>query len=843
MLYSQSVLEGASSATTSTSTRSEVDSLQRRELVEGPGADHTQIVVELHRAVSADKSKAAGVGDSAAGIRSSAPELHLLASARTSDTPRRRQFVVVAVCDDASTQPGVHASCAVRRCTSCVLPSETRATTTAAAAARRFVISLTNLHSGKVGGDVVIRQRQLTPTRSTQPATSTVAPGRRSDQPTAASVAPSSLVVSPRRSSNQHDWREMSKDLWSLRALLANHEDISIDESMDESAAAATPVTTTTATTPQSADDVSVKSSADTVISVDDRPPPETPAAAAVADPGVAAAAAPASGEEEGLTRKPSIRRQNYREAIARRQNHRLQTAAAAAAAAAAGVSNELAVPTSSLEASSEPTDTESSLSFDRCGPHPSSTASSVDTTASSFCDSLTSTDSTPGGSGSDGHGSGHRLEHLRGDSGYRSLEAQQSLGQVRDFRRQSASHSLLDSSANVIYEDQMVAPPGDDVRAPASSSSVVVSVQQTAAVSIPLSAATADPTAAPARSGHRHNKAAQRKRIQYRCERQAVEIHDSVAVGDPVDYKATHRSHRHHHHQQQQQAVRRSPDAEGAMESWGERGPAGSTATTTTTKPSLFSRLLRTTHVGSSSGGAAAAAASRRHSLARMQRDYSIDERSNAIFNEFLRHDPAYDTKQTLSVHARSSRSAAAARRSRAPRSSTSRSARRHVVTVAAAEALSADGRGSHTAPSTAAASPLFVRKHLLVEALADPRLSRGPSPVAGRRRSEGSSGGGLATDDVVVATIRATVDDRRRRSSTPADQSPSDSRPSSSGTDPTAADIAESFPTRLDDPGSDVGDERQEHVTTGAQQRRTGATSRSIPVIQLTTDEDTLP
>jgi len=496
-----------------------------------------------------------------------------------------------------------------------------------------------------------------------------------------------------------------------------------------------------------------------------------------------------------------------------------------------------------------------------------SSLASSNETTASSFGDSMTSTDSTAGGSGSDGHGAGHRLEQLRGDSGYRSLEAQQSLGQAREFRRQSASHFLLDSSANVIYEDQVTTTTTtscDDVRAPASS--VVVSVQQTqqhstavAAASIPVPLSTAADTTATSGAAdnvHRQNKAAQRKRIQYRCDRQDIEIHDSVAVGDPaVDYKVTqHRHHHHHHHHHHRQPHRRSTDADTVAENLTERvamGTTTTTTTTTTTKPSLFSRLLRTTHVGSGSAAGGGSVSSSRNSFIRIQRDYSIDERSNAIFNEFLRHDPTYDIKHTLSVHARSSRSA---RRSRVPRSPVSaRAARRRLAaedqtssTLTSAETPPADGnsqppRGytSHTAPNTTTTSPLLNHKNLLVDVFSDARVSTslisppGQSPErGGRRRSEGSRG---LTTGLTAAAIHATDGDRRRASMS-TEQSPSDER-RLEDTEQTASESGSATQRSQDD---DV--ERPVAMSMTSQRRSGATTSRRIPVIQLTTDDDTL-
>ena len=856
------------------SARSDVEQLRRRVSAEAPEPDRTQIVVEVHPTALNGKSKVRGDRGTAPSVRSSAPELHFLTSTAleaddtdTSEPRRKRQFVVVAVADDVvrlSKHAGVHrAASGVRRSGSCTLPITMRSPTTT----RRYVISLSNLDTGKSGSDAVLTQCHSSSPTSSQRASSTIASAGSSDQAASVTVAleaPTWLASPKCAATSDGDCREVSKELWSLRALLANHSDISIEESVDEATTAETGTSVTT--TPQSADDVSVKSSADTVVGVDDRPLPTTSTTAAqppgsttvttaVADPQQqpSADAEPTNGGDDGVTRKPSIRRQNYREAIARRQNHRLQAAAAAAG------SNELSIPTSSVEASSEPTDTESSLSFEWW-----TYASSNETTASSFGDSMTSTDSVGGGSVSDGHGGSHRLEQLRGDSGYRSLEAQQSLGQVRDFRRQSASHFLLDSSANVIYEDQMaMTTSADDIRAPVSASSVVVSVQQmqystAVGASIPVSLSTADAAASGSSNvrsaGHRYNKAAQRKRIQYRCERQAVEIHDSVAVGDPIEYKVTHPSHHHHHqyhhhHHHQphhQQPHRRSTDAgSSAVENLAERGSMATTTTptTATAKPSLFSRFLRTAHVGSGSSAGSSGIASRR-----MQRDYSIDERSNAIFNEFLRHDPAYDTKHTLSVHARPSRP----RRSRISRSPmSSRSGRRRLAveehassTLSTGETLPAEVQsqrlrdGSHTAPVTSATSPLLVRKHQLVEALADPRLSTWTMRET-RRRSEGSNRFGT---EVTAATVHATVNDPRRRASTSVDQSPTGNCRSSDAERKTSESVDTlSTQRRHDDAGADVPDDRPT-TSQHSCQRRSAATSHRIPVIQLTTDEDTL-
>ena len=841
----------------------DVDRKQRR----APTEETTShIVIELHPG-QRDHADSAPISDQdpVHVIRSSAPELHLFTSiaAQSQIAPQRRPFVVVAVADDVTrmtSQLGVHTA-AIRRTGSCTLPTGNRSSPTT----RRLVISLTNLNdAARSTREVVLPAR--CPSSSQPASSSTAISGCSPDRAPSMSLMPGCSIATA-----AGDWREVSKELWSLRAMLADHEDISIDESVDES-------TTATTTTPQSTDNVSVKSSADTVVGVDDRPvsnasadPPSTstPISCDAGDThlppvGVVSEAPANHGNtanegDDCVTRKPSIRRQNYREAIARRQNHRLQSEASG--------SNELSVPTSSVEAAS---DTESSLSLDRCM-YAGSGASSVDTTASSLGDS---TDSTAGGS--DVPSGGHRLEQLRGDSGYKSLETQQSLGQARDFRRQSASHFLLDSTANVIYEDQMVtATSSDEQRAPASSSTVVVSVQHstTAGVAIPVSIATADSTTSVTpsmRSGHRHNKAAQRKRIQYRCERQAVEVHDSVTIGEPAEQKLIHRHHHQHqnHDQPRQQAHRRSHDADSAQlhsaaQSTTTATTTTLTTTTTTKTSSLFSRLLRTSHAaaGSSAGGSSVAA--RRSSLVRMQRDYSIDERSNALFNEFLRHDPAYDSKHTLSVHSRGSRPP---RRVRPTRASPSAGGHRLAVDelsasttpTAAAETPIAESRrhrSPHTAPNTTTTSPVLSHKHIHDDAPRLPTVSLlGYSTLrVGRRRSDGSSGDRLTTD--AAMRTAAASGDKPRRASTSADQSSSpDTRPSPCSEHTLAAnEFNVDFAIRA--AAADDGDVQrctdedgasQTHSSTAATehacQRHSATTSRRIPVIQLTTDEDTL-
>ena len=275
-MNTRKLTEGASSAAQpcelQTSTRSDV---QRRDSMDDvPGAEHTQIVVEVHPAAQNVELKVLGDRDTGTGcVRSSAPELRTVttsddhAAARTPEPPRqKRQFVVVTVADDVNrrltTHAGVHAvtaaaSSGVHRSGSCTLPSSARSPTSSR---RRFVISLMNLDTDKsnISSRSVGPQCRPTVLSSLQ---SSVASGCSSDQTASLTVAveassstSSRCVTAP----SDGDWREASNELWSLRAMLANHDDTSVDESVDEAT-----TTTTTATSPQSADDVSVRSSAD----------------------------------------------------------------------------------------------------------------------------------------------------------------------------------------------------------------------------------------------------------------------------------------------------------------------------------------------------------------------------------------------------------------------------------------------------------------------------------------------------------------------------------------------------------------------------------------------------
>lgn len=602
------------------------------------------------------------------------------------------------------------------------------------------------------------------------------------------------------------EWREASKELWSLRAMLADHDgdETSVDEPPDDDGVGAgalppAPVTVAVATSGpasvgsgtgssekgdnsettnsqgQSPDEVSTKSNETVVCKTEMKESSEllplsgeatttTTTAAEVGAFSTSTAAtsvsttAPGLPDDEPLRRVPSVRRQTYRNAIARRlqQQKELEkrTAACEETAAMTESTGSDVMPSSSPAAaaataatadSSAPstpgvvgapsttgltTDTESSLSFERylgggsggggtgrtgaslpgtatssggySGSVAATASSSLDTSLS-FRDSITSTDSVGAASvssfysdcSSAGSQANHRLEQLRGDSGYRSLEAQQSLAQCCGAGAGgtsgigSVAPAYRRLSADVIREDERESICGGGTTATTTAAVLTSSTKQLTVHLSRQNLATIE-----------HGKAAERKRIRYKCsERQVVQ--DSVATADhgtgssaivrhlkaasievpptaetaaaaasvdpstdrirsasfsgfasapPVGPEMTsatdrdrldvsaaltqrpqrhsrHQHHRHHHHRhrtQQQQQQQHQPIQ--------KHLPFGSKSSS-----SFLSCLLR---------GATSAVG--RAALSRTsppQRDYSIDERSDALFNEFIRYDPAYDT------------------------------------------------------------------------------------------------------------------------------------------------------------------------------------------------------
>lgn len=368
------------------------------------------------------------------------------------------------------------------------------------------------------------------------------------------------------------------------------------------------------------------------------------------------------------LRREPSIRRQTYRKAIAKRQRR-----------------HELLPP----KQDDEVTDTESSLSLEKSASIPAAS-----TSVESFRDSTTSTDST-------GENHAYRLEQLRGDSGYKSLETQQSLGGTRfDFRQTY----FVPEEGSIIREDEPVSPlPQQPI------GKVVVGGERRTETGFPNDALALLSKISPSMPSYlcyhsgatkrtSKSKAAEKKRIQYKSDRQAVQVYDSVHEQElPVvssgsstvtachhGQSSTVTTHQHgssstvtthhygpsstvttHHHSptssvtaHHQLSTVTGHHQHQPHEHPSDAGPdADSGKQSTKSSSSLFSRLLKSHS---------------RRPLVRMQRDYSIDERSDALFNEFIRHDPTYDTKHTLCVTTARSPRSGHRHRNRTARSST---------------------------------------------------------------------------------------------------------------------------------------------------------------------------
>ncbi|ESO10221.1 hypothetical protein HELRODRAFT_168105 [Helobdella robusta] len=343
--------------------------------------------------------------------------------------------------------------------------------------------------------------------------------------------------------------------------------------------------------------------------------------------------------EELNLVRKPSVRRQTYRNAIARRQakEERLQQKSEIKMEPK-NEKNELNANTTqklNLTTGSETSqDTESSISFERF----LATGGSCSTTAASLScdDSNASTDST-------GESHLYKLEKLRGDSGYKSLENQQSLNMRYDYR---STLNFVPQESNIISEDELMMSP---IVTGASSSipvltrrvhsadenlvrtnSIIPNVELIAP-SVPQSSVAVNKSSTNLSLFTKmsqqvllsRNKAAEKKRIQYKCDRQLIKIQDSFIDAGFKNVKVTTTS---------SQCVAPKPP----FYSSGSINLSNSSFAS-----SFISRFLKSHS---------------RRSLVRMQRDYSIDERTDALFNEFLRFDPALEIKHTLCVTRRPS-------------------------------------------------------------------------------------------------------------------------------------------------------------------------------------------
>lgn len=202
------------------------------------------------------------------------------------------------------------------------------------------------------------------------------------------------------------------------------------------------------------------------------------------------------------------------------------------------------------------------------------------------------------------------RLERLRGDSGYKSLENQQSL---------RTSFQVIIQESNVTSEDETTFRPR--VLAPLSSSQILTRRVHSAddtLVAIPLSlfSVTDETTKCIVNKSHK------------------VTLSDNLV-------KERRDRHKNDHKSSQRTNIFSHSKCRNNL--------ASSSEVVTAVKPHLCNTsLLSTTSSFASSLFSRFLKSHARRTCTRTQRDYSIDERSDAIFNEFLRFDPTLEMRHT---------------------------------------------------------------------------------------------------------------------------------------------------------------------------------------------------
>ena len=214
-----------------------------------------------------------------------------------------------------------------------------------------------------------------------------------------------------------------------------------------------------------------------------------------------------------------------------------------------------------------------------------------------------TSFESTTGTDNTDSTGDGSnasKLQQMRGDSGYKSLETQQSQGQndqlAKPPKRQIQFIIEKEGPAAGIVVDTEYTEKSKSAKklSPQSASAPIASTSGTSSHHKSSKHSTFD---------RRNGKTASKKRRDFHSERKsaAVKVHESI------------------------------PEPESDSHSDKPSGDSFETDNPSQQrKPSLFSRFIKQKP-------------SKKPSLTR---DYSIDSKTNALFHEFLRHDPVLDNK-----------------------------------------------------------------------------------------------------------------------------------------------------------------------------------------------------
>ncbi|XP_013403358.1 uncharacterized protein LOC106168737 isoform X1 [Lingula anatina] len=284
------------------------------------------------------------------------------------------------------------------------------------------------------------------------------------------------------------------------------------------------------------------------------------------------------------------MRRQNYRSILTKRLQNKMD-----------------APPTASNDNSFD--------SFETDGGRSTSESSRQEVTTTSFETSTDNTDST-------NDSQTHKLQQMKHDSGYKSLEVNKSLdnGAAPVKALSLDSHTpprLAKKQMRVSFEqDSIDKDEAMDTYPPTEGEGATASA--------------ADPTHKRYRKNNNHNhggqlfdrraaKTASKKRREFHRERQLVHVYESINEPE-TDSKSD------------------QPSGDSFEEPATSRAPPQPHG-----KFSVFTRFFR-----SSSGKT-------RHKT--RVRDYSIDEKTDQIFNEFLRQDPKYEPASSLSVRSRSPR------------------------------------------------------------------------------------------------------------------------------------------------------------------------------------------
>ena len=375
--------------------------------------------------------------------------------------------------------------------------------------------------------------------------------------------------------------REMSKELWQLRAMLADADELESDDSASS--------------TPRNEDESSIQANSSPSCEKQKSDhevthkikflKTETPNVSEIKTDTPKFSSQEVGGMlnldkemelEIGIQKKPSVRRQIYRNAIARQQQKIFEQ------------ERELKYEDSS-KFEFKP---QSCLTSDEVvGQH--SLESSKEENSRSITDVNNS-----------------RLERLRGDSGYKSLENQQSL---------RTSFQVIIQESNVTSEDEATFRPR--ISTPLSSSQILTrrvhSADETL-VAIPLSlfSVADERSKCPVNESHK------------------VTLNENLVKEIRDRHKNYHKS---------------CQSADIFSQSKCRNHLGASSEIVAVVKPSLCNTsLLSTTSSFASSLFSRFLKSHTRRTYTRTQRDYSIDERSDAIFNEFLRFDPTLEMRHT---------------------------------------------------------------------------------------------------------------------------------------------------------------------------------------------------